>query len=208
MKLVIGETLERTLSRLGPSRLDPEVLASLLEAFVRVCGALSFAHGRGVLHRDIKPANVMVGASNQVYVMDWGLAKRTPRACSLAGPQDSDVASDRPGFLIGTPCYMAPEQLRGLHERVDERTDVFGLGAMLYQFLSGQPPHDRHSLTEVALQNARVRVRPPDAVVQGRSVPPELSRIALKAMSHDSADRYSSVDELCRDVALFRTAQS
>jgi CRP-like cAMP-binding protein len=99
---------------------------------------------------------------------------------------------------------MAPEQLHGLHDQLDERADVFALGATLYQILTGQPPHDPDSLPDIALRKARVTIPPPAEVVPGGSVPPELSRIALKAMSHDPADRYESVEALRRDVERFQ----
>src|SRR6185295_10715796 len=79
MKLVQGETLEDTLSWAGPSRLEPELLPDLLQIFVKVCDAVAFAHSRGVLHRDLKPSNVMIGDFGQVYVVDWGVARTTPR---------------------------------------------------------------------------------------------------------------------------------
>jgi serine/threonine-protein kinase len=99
---------------------------------------------------------------------------------------------------------MAPEQLHGLERELDERTDVFALGATLYQILTGQPPHDPDSLPDIALRKARVTIPPPDQVAPGAGIPPELSRIALKAMSHDPEDRYASVEELRRDVERFQ----
>jgi serine/threonine-protein kinase len=202
MKLVLGETLEDTLNWAGPSRLDPEFLADVLQIFVKVCDAVAFAHSRGVLHRDLKPSNVMIGDFGQVYVVDWGVA----RAAGIEGEPDEepDARSDPFGAIIGTPRYMAPEQLHGLHDQLDERADVFALGATLYQILTGQPPHDPDSLPDIALRKARVTIPPPDRLVPEGGIPPELSRIAMKAMSHDPEDRYASVEALKADVERFQ----
>jgi serine/threonine-protein kinase len=205
MKLVQGETLEDTLTWAGSGRLEPEFLADLLQVFAKVCDAVAFAHSQGVLHRDLKPSNIMIGDFGQVYVVDWGVARPTrPFLESCNVPSDSEERSDPFGLIIGTPHYMAPEQLRGLHDQLDERTDVFALGATLYQVLTGHPPHHPDTLPDIALRKARVSIPSPESIVEGATVPPELSRIALKAMSHDQEDRYASVDELKRDIESFR----
>ena len=141
MKLVRGERFQKTLEEAGPSRLDPDKLTDFLQVFVKTCDAVAFAHSRGVIHRDIKTANVMLGDFGQVYLMDWGVARssRTPDAATL-GAELGELQPDLPGTLIGTPCYMAPEQLVGLHDQVNHRTDVFGLGAMLTKSSPGSRP--------------------------------------------------------------------
>jgi eukaryotic-like serine/threonine-protein kinase len=211
MKLVQGETLEDTLAWAGASRLEPEFLAKLLQIFIKVCDAVAFAHSRGVLHRDLKPSNVMISDFGQVYVVDWGVARTTPgSSAEVECELELAPCSDPFGVIVGTPRYMAPEQLHGEHDRLDERTDVFALGATLYQILTGQPPHHPDSLPDIALRKARVTIPPPEEVVAGAEadgraqVPQELSRIALKAMAHDPADRYASVDELSREVECFQ----
>jgi serine/threonine-protein kinase len=135
-------------------------LPQLLKVFEQVCQTLAYAHARGVIHRDLKPANVMVGAFGQVQVMDWGLAKVLPedgtagerrtqqrQEVSIIRTQRSAGASTpgvgthtQAGSVLGTPAYMAPEQARGEVELVDERADVFGLGAILCEVLTGRPP--------------------------------------------------------------------
>jgi eukaryotic-like serine/threonine-protein kinase len=203
MRLVDGETLEDTLSWAGLSRLEPDFLRDLLQVFIKVCDAVSFAHSRGILHRDLKPSNVMIGDFGQVYVVDWGVARPTPRF--LADVEcEAEPYSDPFGVVVGSPHYMAPEQLRGQHADLDERTDVFALGATLYEILTGRPPHDPESWTDIALRKARVNVLPPETAVEGALVPAELSRVALKAMSHDPADRYTSVEELKREIERFQ----
>ena len=210
MRLVQGKTLEDTINAAGASRLTPQYLGDLLQILVKICDALAFAHSRGIIHRDLKPSNVMISDFGQVYVMDWGVARSAPRPSdagrSTEGPAreaEGTASSEPPGTLIGTPSYMAPEQLRGDNARVDQRTDVFALGATLYQILTGQPPHLPHSVHAMVRSRTPVPIPPPEEVVKDGLVPPELSRIAGKAMSSDAADRYASADEFKRDVERF-----
>ena len=152
MKLVKGRTLSRLLGESGPSEADR---ARFLGIFEQVCQTVAYAHAHGVIHRDLKPSNVMVGAFGEVQVMDWGLAKVLPRCArdQSAGPveapvpetviatvrskTDSDLSSA--GSVLGTPSYMAPEQARGEVDRLDERVDVFALGSILCEILTGRP---------------------------------------------------------------------
>jgi tetratricopeptide (TPR) repeat protein len=146
MKLVRGRTLAEMLADgTGAGRL-PE----LLGVFEKVCQAVAFAHSRGVIHRDLKPANVMVGAFGEVQVMDWGLAKVLAHGLENSGEGGNgewsrqaaaSTVDDRKTGVIGTPAYMPPEQDRGAAEEMDERADVFGLGAILCEILTGQPPY-------------------------------------------------------------------
>jgi serine/threonine-protein kinase len=189
MKLVDGETLEEMLRWAGPSRLEPNFLFELLDVFDKVCDAVDFAHSRGVLHLDLKPSNVMIADFGQVYVADWGVAR--PTVLHLL--EGAEPVSDRRGLIVGTPHYMAPEQLHGHHDVLDERTDVFLLGAMLHHILTGEPPRDASSLAP----------KPSNVVAGGKTPPAELSRIATKAMATDPADRYPSVAALVRDVRAY-----
>jgi eukaryotic-like serine/threonine-protein kinase len=210
MKMLEGETLEDALARAGTSRLQPDRLADFLQVFVKACDAVSFAHSRGVIHRDLKPANIMMSEFGQVYVLDWGIAQLLPpRAATIRRVRlDEGEAKRRepqpPGVLIGTPSYMAPEQLQGMHDALDERTDVFALGATLYQILTGQPPLTSEIIRAIWVRQPPPAIAPPDRVVEGRRVPPGLSRIAMRALSYEPADRYGSVAELKRDVDHFQ----
>jgi len=214
MKLIEGTTLADTLNRLGSARLEAARLAELLQVFVKVCDAVSFAHSRGVIHRDLKPTNIMTSDFGQVYVLDWGIARLRPPGVGRGGLRERrvrvtpDLADqselDRPGSLIGTVGYMAPEQLQGLHDKLDERTDVFGLGATLYQILTGEPPLTPEIVRAIWMQSAPPPLEPPDRVVPGARVPSELSRIALRATSYDPSSRYASVEELKNDIESFQ----
>jgi hypothetical protein len=209
MKLVRGDTLESLLHACGESPLPSEKLEELLQVFLRVCDAVAFAHSRGVIHRDLKPSNIMVGSHGQVYVMDWGVAllRECPRVSEAPKPprvqRAGDTLPEVYGSLAGTPLYMAPEQASGEVTAIDERTDVYGLGAILYQMLTQCPPHDAPSVEE-SLQLARHgEIIPPAERRKDVALPPLLCRIATKALSKDPCDRYPSVDALKHDVEAF-----
>ena len=166
-----------------------------LRTLASVCNAAHFAHSRGILHRDLKPDNVMIGEFGEVYVLDWGIARVLERS-ELRVSRDSRGKLDEPGNLVGTYVYMSPEQASGRTDEVDERTDVFALGAMLYYVLTGRPPYQGGSAQEIIQAAREVRFRPPQEVVA--ALPPALCAIAVKAMSAAPGDRYSSV-ALLRD---------
>jgi hypothetical protein len=192
-----------------PAR-DPDRLHKRIAAFLKVCDAVAFAHSRGVLHCDIKSSNVIFGPYGQVYVMDWGNAKLLPRPDGVdpaAWVQDDLpplLPDEREGIVSGTPEYMSPEQALGWP--LDERADVFSLGALLYELLTGQPPYDGDDNRIVLRMAEEGDVVPPDQVVgDAVSFPPELVRICMKALARDRDDRYPSVVALQDDVqALLR----
>ncbi|HKQ68108.1 MAG TPA: protein kinase [Polyangiaceae bacterium] len=210
MRLVQGRTLEETLEQAGIARLETDRLADLLQVFLKVCEAMAFAHSKGIIHRDLKPSNVMISDFGQVYVLDWGIARRVLPAPDSMGnrPSEDDMEMepetdpDPPG-LVGTPAYMAPEQLWGLHDELGERADVFALGAILYQILTGRPPRLPESVRLLLMGQSPSDIPRPEEIVRGAAVPAELSRIALKAMSHDPKDRHASVTELRAEVDRF-----
>jgi len=213
MKLVEGQTLEAIIRALPTGPLDLATLFTLLGVVLKVCDALAFAHSRGVIHCDIKPANVMVGEFGQVYVMDWGIARLVstdgappsePAVTVPGGRHDRPVeAGNTDNSVIGTPCYMSPEQARGDRGKLDPRSDVFLLGTLLYEILTRRPPYVSKDRGETLDLAAAGSYPPPRHLSRDRTVPQELERIVLRAMAKLPADRYPSVTELREDLARF-----
>jgi len=203
MKLVKGKTLNQVLAERGPGQPSDRELERLLQLFLKVCDAVSFAHSRGVIHRDIKAENIMVGTHGQVWVMDWGCAllrtAGTDDPVSVA--RDPGVHSlDPPNSAMGTPGYMAPEQAHGRLDLIDERTDVYLLGGVLYKMLTNRPPHAAPSMVERVRQARRGEVEDPQELMGRVRLPPELCRIAMRALEADPSRRHASVDELREEV--------
>ncbi|MEZ4324966.1 MAG: serine/threonine-protein kinase [Polyangiales bacterium] len=178
LKRVTGQTWSKAILA-DATRLPQEAdaLERHLRVLIQVCHALDYAHSRGVLHRDVKPENVMLGEFGEVYLMDWGLALR--------------LESHTPGAelpIAGTPAYMAPEMVRGDGDAIDERTDVFLLGATLHEVLCGAPRHLAGSMSETMLRALQA-----DVVVYGDEVPGELGAIANRACAAEPSLRYPNV---------------
>src|SRR3712207_4541739 len=152
-----------------------------------ICGALDFSHRNGIVHRDVKPGNVMITPDGAVKVMDFGIA----RAVS-----DSAATMTSTAAVIGTAQYLSPEQARG--DSVDARSDVYSLGCMLYELVTGAPPFTGDSPVAVAYQHVREDPRLPSSI--NRAIPPELDAILLKAMSKNPANRYQSAAEMRNDL--------
>ena len=179
---------------------DHAPLQHVLRAFTDVCLAVEFAHVRGIVHRDLKPDNIMLGDYGEVYILDWGVAK-------VFGEDDdfTDVTSGSgehataAGTAIGTPGYMAPEQVRGLAD-VDGRADIYTLGCVLFEILAGEPLHPRgfHGL-ESALKGLDVR---PSQRTR-RTIPPELEELCVHATQKDRAERIQTARELGERVQRF-----
>ncbi|MCP3958035.1 MAG: protein kinase [bacterium] len=207
MKMVEGQTLAEKIDEAGDSRLEPDRLAELLQVLIKVCEALSFAHSRGVVHRDVKPSNIMVGQFGQVYIMDWGVARILPLSEDTGSERrvavTVDAVIDPPGSIIGSPAYMAPEQVEGVHEAIDARTDVFALGATLYNILTGRPPYNDSNYYKLLSQALCCEFEAPEDVVGADVLPPGLLRITKKAMATNPEDRYPSMMALQRDIELF-----
>jgi eukaryotic-like serine/threonine-protein kinase len=191
MKRIRGTTLDGVLTALRDGDEDARErfpLRRLLTTFGTVCQTVDYAHSRGVVHRDLKPANVMLGDFGEVYVLDWGVAKilgerddhGRDRRDPIVDPGEMTVA----GAIVGTPDYMAPEQLRGDHDAIDAHTDVFALGAVLFEIIT----LDRWA--------ARRPERTTDA-------PPELLAIATKATSLEPNERFGSARALYEAVDRF-----
>ncbi|MEK7466272.1 MAG: bifunctional serine/threonine-protein kinase/formylglycine-generating enzyme family protein [Planctomycetota bacterium] len=202
--------------------------ARLLGVFQDICLGMAYSHSKGVIHRDLKPANIMIGDFGETLIVDWGLAKE------IGGPPDGgetkrmvrkpkpDTRSGRitlDGDVVGTPAYMAPEQAEGRTAEIDERSDIFALGAILYAMLTLQPPWEGETATAV-LENVRAgritspstRIAPsfplnaPPAAPSVRAtdpIPPELDAICVRALAINPADRFKSALEFHHEIQLF-----
>ena len=175
----------------------------LLENFLRVCDAIGFAHSKGVIHRDLKGPNVVLGDFGQACVLDWGLARRLNSAEDLLArptpgysPSQDEQTID--GYPIGTPNYMPPEQAEGIRDKIGTHSDIFGLGAVLYQILTGRPPYEGRDANQIVALAVAAEFLIPSKIVPDTS--PALEAICLKAMSKDPAGRYPSAEALGDEV--------
>lgn len=201
MKYLRGMTLAQVIR--GLRNQDAEVVAQyprrrLLAAFASACLAVDFAHSRGVVHRDLKPANIMLGDFGELYVLDWGIAKihePDQQGVRVENTLDEDVQTAA-GKILGTFGYLAPEQALGRGTHLDKRSDIYSLGAILFELLTLEPLHRRGTWTDMLQStlkgvSARASERAPDA-----EVPPELEAICVKATKLEPSDRYASAREL------------
>lgn len=206
MKLVRGTTLRQAIAECSTT----SKRLRLLPHFLDICQAIAYAHSRGVVHRDIKPSNVMIGAFGETLVIDWGMAKDSSESVTaMKNSPDYDTDRDAAaavtvaGQIIGTPNYMAPEQARGEIDRLDERSDIFSLGAVLYELLCGKAPYDGHSREDVLARAMNRDCTPIDHCV--RDAPAALIAVCEKAMQRRPEDRYASAADLAAEIARFQS---
>lgn len=184
-------------------------LVNLLAAFVSVCNTIAFAHSHGIVHRDLKGENIIVGEFGEVIVLDWGLAKRVDEEEETRSPTDLDpvayASRTLMGQVVGTPAYMAPEQARGELHLIGPPADIFGLGAILYEILTGQPPFVGETVTAVLLQATLGVIVPPHEIWP--EVPIGLEAACLKAMSKEPADRFATALALGQEIQGWQDRQ-
>jgi eukaryotic-like serine/threonine-protein kinase len=231
MKLIKGHTLAALLKQRPDSAADRGRVVAIFE---HVCQAVAYAHSKGVIHRDLKPSNVMVGKFGEVQVMDWGLAKILPeggatgddepvrkrpladdgtvirdprawRADTPRGPAGSTPRTEE-GSVLGTPAYMAPEQACGEVDRLDERCDVFGLGAILCEVLTGDPPYVGEDPKQIFRRAMASNQADAHARLDACGAEPELVGLCRQCLAPEPADRPRDAGEVAGAVAEFRAA--
>jgi serine/threonine-protein kinase len=148
-----------------------------------IATGMAVAHQSGIIHRDLKPANVLIDQQGLLKIVDFGVA---------AAQHQGDTQLTKTGYVIGSPKYMAPEQILG--KKVDERADVYSLGVILYEMLTGEPPYHRGDHMAVMYQHVQGKAKPP--IELNPSIPPGLSEIVMKSMSVDKTRRFQSMDEM------------
>ncbi len=251
MKFVKGTTLDDVLRGIRNGRqktIEKYPLGTLLTIFQKVCDAVAYAHSKSIVHRDLKPENIMIGSFGEVLVMDWGLAKNmhtvrkdapdSPAPAPMPELMATKAADDMRGFetmhglIVGTPPYISPEQARGELDRIDERSDIYVLGGILYAILALRPPVEGESVHEVVekivtssiappssynqpVRKSAVKTPPPDGSAEvtnnfifahcpNKRIPDGLSAVVMKALALDPADRYQHVEDLQCDIEAYQ----
>ena len=215
MKLIAGKTLAQLIAEAREQmerdgRLDDEhATATLLDHFLKVCDAMHYAHRKGVLHRDLKPANIMLGAYNEVYVMDWGIARLLDGGAPGFGDVTEPLRDLRPrsdedrtqfGDAIGTPAYMSPEQARGDLARLDHRSDQYALGLILFEMLTLTRALRGADADELE-RNARAGLLAPlKPLHPSLAVPRPLAAIVARATHREPEERYATTRDLADDI--------
>lgn len=195
MKRVQGETLRKILRGYkNQGAREQADIVRFIDIFERVCDTVAFAHDQGIIHRDLKPENVMIDLHGSVYVMDWGLAKRLG--------DDGQGYQTRSGVLVGTPAYMSPEQARGQGKLAEYTADVFALGTLLYEMMTGHRPFGGTSTREILEGVLYEEPKRPRKL--NPHVPRALAAIAMKALSKDPEQRYATAREMLADLRRFR----
>ncbi len=211
MRFIEGPTLAETIQCYHAGARDPLAFRRLLQSYLQVCQTVAYAHSRGVIHRDLKPQNVISGKFGETLVVDWGLAKIVGRPDELRGNKtsektlapllktsDSAGSETQMGSAVGTPAYMSPEQAAGRWNVVDHRSDIYGLGAVLYTLLSGKPPLSKGDWPELQQKIQQGNFPSPQQVKA--DIPNAINAICLRAMALAPSSRYASAASLAVDI--------
>jgi len=170
----------------------PLELKRAMQFGMDICTGMTVAHQLGIVHRDLKPANVLINQEGFLKIVDFGVA---------AAQREGDTQLTKTGYVIGSPKYMAPEQILG--KKVDERADIYALGVMLYEMVTGVPPYTRGDHMSVMYQHVQGKARLPQEV--NPNLPPGLSQLVMRAMAVDKTKRFQTMDELRTTLEPFRT---
>jgi eukaryotic-like serine/threonine-protein kinase len=208
MKFVRGRALSQVFG--GLRRGEPDIVREfsrlrLLQLFQKLCMGVAFCHAKGILHRDLKPSNVMIGEFGEVHLMDWGLAKirGANQDAYMQSSQADDAQLSIEGRVFGTPLYMAPEQAQGYHHEIDERSDIYALGAILYEVLTYQTTYALKGVEEVLRAVILEPVIAPRLRAPARDIPELLEEICLRALSKNKLERYPSARALHDEIEAF-----
>lgn len=195
MKALKGETLGEILAQLRSGKTEAYNRTRLLGIFLKVCNAIDYAHAKGVIHLDLKPSNIIVGEFGDVHVLDWGLAMLVTHPDAPAETRD---------VVGGTPGYMAPEQTKGPSSDISFQTDVYMLGAILYEILTYHCPIEGKTTKEVLQKTVRGEVIEPTLRAPEQKIPTALSAMVRKAMQPEPSERYTTVAALIHDLHQFQ----
>ena len=193
----------RTLSDAIRGAADARARLALLPQLVKVAQTMAYAHARGVVHRDLKPDNIILGEHGEVTVIDWGLAKLGRDKAISTAPRSAPAAADLTydGAVLGTPAYMAPEQAAGRIEAIDARTDVFGLGALLYQLLTGRAPFIASNAAEALRKAENAEYEPIESL--NPEAPAQLIAVCRRALARERSDRFESAAQLAEELEAY-----
>lgn len=216
MKMVAGRTLKDMLMEArqqwrNEGTCAPDLdLNARLDIFLKVCEAIHYAHSRGVVHRDLKPSNLMIGDYGEVYVMDWGIARlmaKHPYQESSASALESgldlsqeDMDLTQSGQILGTPRYMSPEQIKGQNNLLDGRSDLFALGAILFECVTLKPAFQGENPIQLLKHILKGQIENWSGVASKQPLPSELKAIAYRAMALKKEARYQDVHALSEDI--------
>ena len=205
----IRETQEQYVNQGEPD--EHHTLHARLEHFLKVCDAMHYAHRKGVLHRDLKPLNIMIGPYNEVYVMDWGIAKTVDVDKSTFGDKTvlvgheevDDEDKTKMGQVMGTPAYMSPEQAEGEHDILDHRSDLYALGLILFELVTFHRAINGKNTDEVMMKARRGHIDPPPVYGKQEDAQEQLLAIVKKATQYMPEDRYPTVADFSDDIRRF-----
>ncbi|MCG3134826.1 MAG: Serine/threonine-protein kinase PknD [Planctomycetes bacterium] len=203
MRFIEGRTLFDVLDALRHG--DREAaetwsVTKLAQLVLRIAHTAEYAHSHGLIHRDLKPSNVALAAHDEVLVLDWGLSKRVETRAKPRRMRSVHLDATVAGEVKGTPLYMAPEQACGEVDRLERRTDVFALGALLYECLCLQPPYEGTTVPEVVRNARNHRITPPSVRNPDREIPKALEETAMKALSRSPEDRHATAAAFADDI--------